>query len=267
MELARKQAWYRSVALGSYRRNLLCWLAGIIFETLQRFSDEDALFSFLPETYVNVVPVLLDTILDFSFHDTAVQHDLSSDSRLINSAAEFLAQHLADTRVILASCKDALIQALGSLTCHEAGIRSLEQASQKSQQALVRALLRPYENRAWGQSNWLLLRFWLGDGFAYRESRPHCVWQAGKQPVRSLGLYRSRAKNGSHTGLLHLIAPACPSKHFQRMISEMLSKDEPYCTTFLNSVLSQLNWAFSEFIHILQDVIESLERRKVCNHD
>ncbi|KXJ75047.1 hypothetical protein RP20_CCG012419 [Aedes albopictus] len=254
MELARKQAWYRSVALGSHRRSLLCWLMGIVFETLKRFSEEDVLFSFLPETYINVIPVLLDTILDFSYHDTGIQHDLSADSELIGWAADFLALHLADTRVILASCKDALIQALGSLTCHQAGISALEQASPKSQQAFVRALLRPYENRAWGQSNWLLLRFWLGDGFGYRESRPPCVWQGGKEAGRSLGLYRSRAKNGSHTGLLHLVAPACPSKHFQRMISEILSKDEPYCTTFLNSVLSQLNWAFSEFIHILQDI-------------
>ncbi|XP_055546728.1 E3 ubiquitin-protein ligase RNF123 [Wyeomyia smithii] len=260
MELARKQAWYRSVALGDHRRNLLCWLMGIIFETLHRFSQEDVLFSFLPETYVNVIPVLLDTILDFSFHDTALQHELSADSQLINSAAEFLALHFADARVILASCKDALIQALGSLTCHQAGIRALELASTKSQQAFIRALLRPYENRAWGQSNWLLLRFWLGDGFAYRESRPPCVWQAGNEHRRSLGLYRSRAKNGTHTGLLHLIAPACPSRHFQQMISEMLSKDEPYCTTFLNSVLSQLNWAFSEFIHILQDIQNVAQR-------
>uniref|UniRef100_A0A182PVH9 RING-type E3 ubiquitin transferase n=1 Tax=Anopheles epiroticus TaxID=199890 RepID=A0A182PVH9_9DIPT len=257
MELARKQAWYRSVALGSHRRGLLCWLLGIIFETLHTFSEDEILFAFLPETYINVTPILLDTVLDFSFHDTAIQHDLASDGELIRSSANFLAKHLADPRVILASCKDALIQALGSLTCHEAGIRALESAAPENQQALVRALLRPYENRAWGQSNWLLLRFWLGDGFAYRESRPPCVWQAGKDPTatqRSLGLYRSRAKNGSHTGLLHLIAPACPSKHFQQLISETLSKDEPYCTTFLNSVLSQLNWAFSEFIHILQDI-------------
>ncbi|XP_055613929.1 E3 ubiquitin-protein ligase RNF123 [Uranotaenia lowii] len=260
MELARKQAWYRSVALGNHRRSLLCWLMEIIFKTVQGFSAEDDLFSFLPETYINVIPILLDTILDFSFHDIAIQHELSADRKLIDSAAEFLASHLADSRVILASCKDALIQALGSLTCHEAGIRSLEQCSHKSQQALIRALLRPYENRAWGQSNWLLLRFWLGDGFAYRESRPPCVWQSSKQPMRSLGLYRSRAKNGTHTGLLHLIAPACPSKHFQQMICEMLSKDEPYCTTFMNSVLSQLNWAFSEFIHILQDIQNASQR-------
>ena len=172
---------------------------------------------------------------------------------LINLAAEFLAKHLADGRVILASCKDALIQALGSLTCHEAGVKALENTTKNSQMAFVKALLRPYENRAWGQSNWLLLRFWLGDGFAYRESRPPSIWQVGKK-AHSLGLLRSRAKNGPHTGLLHLIAPAYPSAHFQNSVSQILNEDEPFCTIFLNSVLSQLNWAFSEFIHILQEV-------------
>lgn len=83
-----------------------------------------------------------------------------------------------------------------------------------SQISLIKALLRPYENRAWGQSNWLLLRFWLGEGFAYKDSRHPSIWQGGNEPL-SKGLCRSRAKNENHTGLLHHIAPANPSKHFQ----------------------------------------------------
>lgn len=35
IELARKQAWYRSVALGPHRRGLLCWMLGSIFQTLK----------------------------------------------------------------------------------------------------------------------------------------------------------------------------------------------------------------------------------------
>ena len=35
MELARKQAWYRSVALGAHRQNLLSWLLQTTFKTLQ----------------------------------------------------------------------------------------------------------------------------------------------------------------------------------------------------------------------------------------
>lgn len=253
MELARKQAWYRSVALGSNRRNLLCWLLGAVFETLDAASSEGDLFSFVPETYINVMPILLDTVLDFSFHDIAVQHDLKSSEVVVMMAAEFLAKHSADPRVVFASCKDALLQALGTLTCHETGIKALERTSSVSQLAFGHALLRAYQNRAWGQSNWLLLRFWLGDGFAYREARPTNVWQGGHESI-SLGLHRSRGKNGSHTGLLHHIAPACPSKHFQRLFRQILLDDEPFCTMFLNSVLSQLNWAFSEFITLLQEI-------------
>lgn len=124
-----------------------------------------------------------------------------------------------------------------------------------SQLTLVKALLRPYENRAWGQSNWLLLRFWLGEGFAYKDARLPSVWQGGNVPVHH-GLCRSRAKNESHTGLLHNIAPPNPSKQFQRLIGEKLTEDEPFATKFLNSVLGQLNWAFSEFILLLQEVMK-----------
>ncbi|XP_055716688.1 E3 ubiquitin-protein ligase RNF123 [Phlebotomus papatasi] len=260
MELARKQAWYRSVALGAHRRDLLCWLLKLIFDTLQTASSQGVLFSFVPETYINVLPILLDTVLDFSFHDMNLQHDLSDSMSIVMSAAEFLAAHSTDPRVVLASCKDALLQALGTVTCHEVGIRALEKTSASSQLAMVHSLLRPYENRAWGQSNWLLLRFWLGEGFAYRESRPTSIWQQGELTSSALGLYRSRGKNGSHTGLLHHIAPACPSRHFQSLISRILLADEPYCTIFLNSLLSQLNWAFSEFILLLQE-IQTANRR------
>lgn len=34
-ELARKQAWYRSVALGKHRRDLLCWMLRAILKTLK----------------------------------------------------------------------------------------------------------------------------------------------------------------------------------------------------------------------------------------
>lgn len=34
-ELARKQAWYRSVALGKHRKDLLCWMLSAILKTLE----------------------------------------------------------------------------------------------------------------------------------------------------------------------------------------------------------------------------------------
>lgn len=231
-------------------------------KTIAEASSTKVLFSFVPEHYVTVLPLLLDTILDFSFHDSGLQHDLRENQDLLDMSAEFLSSHLADSRVIIASCKDALIQSLGTMTCHEAGVRALENCSEEAHLLFIRALLRKYENRAWGQSNWIMLRFWLGEkaAFAYRDPRQPCIFQDNTQLNITLPLARGRQKNSSHTGLLHLIAPSCPSKHFQRLIRQVLIDDEEYSTGFLNSLLTQLNWAFSEFIHILQDIENLLLR-------
>ncbi|XP_017466845.1 PREDICTED: E3 ubiquitin-protein ligase RNF123 [Rhagoletis zephyria] len=261
IELARKQAWYRAVALGKHRRMTIVWFLERTLRTLDACSQLGPLFSFVPEVYINILPILLDTVMDFSHHDLHVQFELSDAECAVNASAEFLGLHSADPRIILASCKDSLLQALGTLTCHKTGVRALEQSPKKSQNALVKSLLRPYENRAWGQSNWLLLRFWLGDGFGYRDSRQPSIWQGGNQPVQ-IGLCRSRAKNETHTGLLHHIAPANASRHFQKLIGQKLAEDEPLATAFLNSVLSQLNWAFSEFILLLQEIQNTAHRQE-----
>lgn len=151
--------------------------------------------------------------MDFSFHDIADQYDQSDNQHLLELGASFLTKHSGDDRIVLATCKDALLQAIGTLVCHQAGMTMLENTKLENQICFIKSLLRPYEERAWGQSNWVLTRFWLGNGFAFRDARPPSIWQGSKQ--RSpMGLIRSRGKNGSHTGLLHHIAPACPSEHF-----------------------------------------------------
>ncbi|XP_037951834.1 E3 ubiquitin-protein ligase RNF123 isoform X2 [Teleopsis dalmanni] len=261
IELARKQIWFRAVALGKLRRLNFVWLLESIFRTLNASSNLEALFAFVPEIYINILPIMLDTIMDFSNHELMLQFEMSDAECVIDEAAEFLSGHAADQRVVIASCKDALLQGLGTLACHRSGMRALERTPTTSQVTLINALLRPYENRAWGQSNWLLLRFWLGDGFAFRDARQPSPWLSGNEPVYN-GLCRSRAKNETHTGLLHHIAPPNPSKTFQRMIGSMLTDDEPFATTFLNSVLSQLNWAFSEFILLLQEMQNLANRQE-----
>lgn len=53
----------------------------------------------------------------------------------------------------------------------------------------------------------------------------------------------------------HLIgSEPCPSLLLQRHMAELLSMDKDMAASFLNSVLNQLNWAFSEFIGMIQEV-------------
>ena len=63
-------------------------------------------------------------------------------------------------------------------------------------------------------------------------------------------------------GLTHLFLQASvitvsephPSLVIQQHIAEILRADEELATKFLDTVLKQLNWAFSEFIGMLQEV-------------
>lgn len=52
----------------------------------------------------------------------------------------------------------------------------------------------------------------------------------------------------------------CPSLLLQRHMAELLSMDKDMAASFLNSVLNQLNWAFSEFIGMIQEV----KRNSLC---
>lgn len=82
IELARKQAWYRAVALGKQRRYLLIWLLEKDLGTLKTCSDLGPLFGFVPEVYINILPLLLDSVIDFSIHDVAVQFNLEGNKSL-----------------------------------------------------------------------------------------------------------------------------------------------------------------------------------------
>jgi Kip1 ubiquitination-promoting complex protein 1 len=53
--------------------------------------------------------------------------------------------------------------------------------------------------------------------------------------------------------LVFIVEP-CPSHLFQGHVKEVMMSDEALTTAFLNSLLNQLNWAFSEFIGMLQEV-------------
>ncbi|XP_039883088.1 E3 ubiquitin-protein ligase RNF123-like isoform X1 [Simochromis diagramma] len=52
----------------------------------------------------------------------------------------------------------------------------------------------------------------------------------------------------------------CPSLLLQRHMAELLSMDKDMAASFLNSVLNQLNWAFSEFIGMIQEIQQAAER-------
>ncbi|MGH0156090.1 UNVERIFIED_CONTAM: hypothetical protein FKN15_074756 [Acipenser sinensis] len=53
----------------------------------------------------------------------------------------------------------------------------------------------------------------------------------------------------------------CPSILLQKHMADLLSRDKEMAASFLNSVLNQLNWAFSEFIGMIQELLNQVLNR------
>uniref|UniRef100_A0A3B3B5I1 RING-type E3 ubiquitin transferase n=1 Tax=Oryzias melastigma TaxID=30732 RepID=A0A3B3B5I1_ORYME len=150
--------------------------------------------------------------------------------------AAILAKHFADPRIVGTDIKDSLMQALASYVCYPQSLRAVERIPEEQRVAMMRNLLAPYEQRPWAQTNWILVR----------------LWRYIRLRVILLSLF-------IQVSLSDFLEP-CPSLLLQRHMAELLSLDKDMAASFLNSVLNQLNWAFSEFIGMIQEIQQAAER-------
>ncbi|CAH2097646.1 unnamed protein product [Euphydryas editha] len=209
----------------------------------------ESLFAFVPEYHVDAMLELCNT-LRLYMHPTVPVTQIPEWEELVVSCAAFLCAEFADPRIVLASTREALVQTLASFATQPATMRAIERVPLKQQMCMVEELVRPYQNRAWAQSNWVLVRFWHGSGFGFRHRQwPHLAAKYGdREPtVNNLG-----AKVDA--GLMSQCFGPCPSEVIQSRIRDYLTAHQKEAALFLNSLLSQLNWAFSEFFTMMQEM-------------
>lgn len=236
---ARHVAWLSVVVFSKERQNDIYWLLGIVLKTLEEASSAGVEFCFVPEYHIETCIKLL-TALSFHFPPTCLLSDIPGHYHLLVRYSTFLAEHFADRRVVNPDVKDALMRALAAHVCPPSTVRALECMPTKSSLALIQALLQPYRNRPWAQTNWILMRLWKGCGYAFRYTvAPHLVERMASRPVES--------------SLPTQPAP-CPSVFFQNHIGRWLEDHPEPADAFLGSVLTQLNWSFSQFISMLQEI-------------
>ncbi|XP_049879819.1 E3 ubiquitin-protein ligase RNF123-like isoform X2 [Pectinophora gossypiella] len=213
----------------------------------QEFAE--SLFAFVPEYHVDAMLELCNT-LRLYMHPTVPVQQVPEWDELVVSCAAFLCSEFADQRIVLASTRESLVQTLASFATQPATMRAIERVPMKQQMCMVEELVRPYQNRAWAQSNWVLVRFWHGSGFGFRHRQwPHLAARYGdREPtINNLG-----AKVDA--GLMSQCFGPCPSEVIQSRIKDYLSAHPKEAAAFFNSLLSQLNWAFSEFITMMQEM-------------
>ncbi|XP_020709674.2 E3 ubiquitin-protein ligase RNF123-like isoform X2 [Athalia rosae] len=239
-EQARHMAWVRAVVYSREKQAHLVWLLRVVTLTLTSASEEGNMFSFVPKFYLEAMADLSVGIRSH-VHPTAPIEDIPEHQEMLIDVAKFLCDHCLDSRIVHANAKDTLGLTLAGFVSNPLTLGPLENVPIQSRVKLVNSLLKPYENRAWAQSNWVLVRFWQGYGFAFRyEKSPHFAKKVGAKLMHQESISKP-------------IKP-CPSPIYQAHVKSALLGNSVATTQFLNSLLNQLNWAFSEFIGMLQEM-------------
>ncbi|EFB13925.1 hypothetical protein PANDA_009342 [Ailuropoda melanoleuca] len=298
--LSRRLAWVHATVYSQEKMLDLYWLLRVCLRTIEHGDRTGSLFAFMPEFYLSVAinsysalknyfgPVHSMEELPVSLCDSlsadampkgprrqlgprlalGVRHPspltLPGDvpapgaptagqalllphpagyEETLTRLAAILAKHFADTRIVGTDIRDSLMQALASYVCYPHSLRAVERIPEEQRVAMVRSLLAPYEQRPWAQTNWILVRLWRGCGFGYRYTRlPH--------------LLKTKPEDAN----LPSLQKPCPSTLLQQHMAELLREGPDVAPSFLNSVLNQLNWAFSEFIGMIQEIQQAAER-------
>uniref|UniRef100_V9K7B4 E3 ubiquitin-protein ligase RNF123 n=1 Tax=Callorhinchus milii TaxID=7868 RepID=V9K7B4_CALMI len=240
--LSRRLAWINATIYSKEKMLDIYWLLQICIKTIERSDRTQSLFAFMPEFYLNVAMNSYSALKNY-FSPVNSMDELPGYQDTLSRLAAILAKHFADPRIVGTDIKDSLMQALASYVCYPHSLRAVERILEEQRMAMMKNLLAPYEQRPWAQTNWILVRLWRGCGFGYRYTRlPH--------------LLKTKPEDANMPSL----QKPCPSTLLQQHMAALLCSDFEMAASFLNSVLNQLNWAFSEFIGMIQEIQQAAER-------
>uniref|UniRef100_A0A452E7J2 Ring finger protein 123 n=1 Tax=Capra hircus TaxID=9925 RepID=A0A452E7J2_CAPHI len=246
--LSRRLAWVHAAVYSQEKMQDIYWLLRVCLRTIEHGDRTGSLFAFMPEFYLSVAINSYSALKNY-FGPVHSMEELPGYEETLTRLAAILAKHFADTRIVGTDIRDSLMQALASYVCYPNSLRAVERIPEEQRIAMVRNLLAPYEQRPWAQTNWILVRLWRGCGFGYRYTRlPHLL----KTKPEDANLPSLQSEGPSPT--------PCPSTLLQQHMADLLREGPDVAPSFLNSVLNQLNWAFSEFIGMIQEIQQAAER-------
>ncbi|ESO88781.1 hypothetical protein LOTGIDRAFT_234381 [Lottia gigantea] len=216
----------------------VCWILNVVLKTVEKASRYRRLLQFMPEFYIETCVNAYNALKNF-IHPTTPFESLDGHEDLLRRYATFLTNHFADSKIVSNDLRDSLVQALACFTCYPNTLHILETLPMQNRETMIRALIAPYENRSWAHTNWILVRLWKGCGFGFRYRYLPNLVPSKVQPTEF--------------SFVSLQKP-CPSQILQSLLAKILLDDEPTATRFLDTLMNQLNWSFSEFVGIMQEI-------------
>eukprot|EP00795_Rhopilema_esculentum_P002009 gene2009-17567_t len=244
-EVARHMGWVKSVIFSKEKQEDLHWLLKCVLRTISVCQGTGKLFGFLPEFYIETAIYLFQALWNFFMPLTSLGN-IDGYEGTLQKMANFLSESLCNDRIVNPDVVDTIIQGVATFVCYPETLNAIENTEQETKKKVMSYLMSAYDKRTWVHTTWILVRFWRGDGFGFRHATSPDLIPFGISDQG--GTIRAFTQK------------PCPSKEFQGMMRSLCLGDQQLSNDFLNGVLNQLNWAFSEFVGILQEIQQATAR-------
>ncbi|CAH1725712.1 unnamed protein product [Aphis gossypii] len=242
---SRHIAWLKSLIFVATNEQILEWILMIISHTLRYCSDiEEELFRFVPDFYIDNLLGLAVLLPDYTNITQTFDDIIVGKKWLATLIAEILMKIFNDQRIIHPKSREIITQGVTLYLTHPKSIVLLQEVSEKSRLRAIKSIFKPMERKIWIKTNLILMLIWYGSGFAFRYTRPPHL---KNKHVSTQGALEEIVFSNMGT-----VRP--PATVLQNDIRKFIAYDKETASNFINNSLNYLNWAFSEFISLFQEI-------------
>ncbi|XP_024915849.1 E3 ubiquitin-protein ligase RNF123 [Cynoglossus semilaevis] len=236
--LSRRLAWINTTIYSKEKMLDIYWLLCVCIRTIKHADNSGSLFAFMPEFYLNVAMNAYSALKNY-FSPSHSMEELPGYEETLTQLAAILAKHFADPRIV----------GTGAHTHTHTHTHTLISVSHQGYNSLGLSVVVQFYFVSFIQFEFVFQSEFAsfvccqGCGFGYRYTRLPTLLKTKPEDMNLPSLQKP-----------------CPSLLLQRHMAELLNTDKEMAASFLNSVLNQLNWAFSEFIGMIQEIQQAAER-------
>ncbi|XP_060863040.1 E3 ubiquitin-protein ligase RNF123-like [Metopolophium dirhodum] len=241
----RHVAWLKSLIFLGANEQILEWILSIVSNTVKYCSDvEDELFRFVPEFYIDNMMGLAVLLPDYTNVIQKFDAIIVAKKWLAMLIAEILLDILNDHRIIHPKTKEIILQGVTLYLTNPKSVVILQSVGKRSRLRAIKSILKPTERKMWIKTNLILMLIWYGSGFAFRYVRPPHL---KNKHISTQGALEEIVFSNMGT-----VRP--PATVLQNDIRTVIAQDKEMASNFINNSLNYLNWAFSEFISLFQEI-------------
>ncbi|KAL5255108.1 hypothetical protein ACHWQZ_G014520 [Mnemiopsis leidyi] len=238
---SRMTAWIKTVILSENRMNDIIWM----LRTLLRSVDvvEDAAFHFMPEFYMMAILNMYRALQECFPQKALIRHRQAP--ALFRELAHFFAKHICNPQIKSIDVRDHILQSSVIFVNYPQTLQALERLPEADCGSFMASIVANYGKTNYVHLSRMLIRFWKGHGFAYRDppeyyNKRHEVLLPGV--LAGTAMYMS----------VYEIEPN-PSVKYQNLFSTFLSQGENGAK-FINIVFNQLNSCLTEFMNSRKEI-------------